>query len=148
MEFKEKPLELLKEIPSYLGTLDFEKFYKVTIEEVRSKRSLEQNKLLWKMIHEIAKKTQQDDNDVYCALLEEADAKSDYVITAFEMETALRKSFRGVKFIKMQEVNDKDCYVYKVYIGSSKMNVKEMNELLDTVQRIAGKLGIYLEERF
>ena len=106
---------------------------------------MQQNKLLWKLIHNIAKATQQDDMEVYCAVLERADALSDYVITATDMEDALRKSFRGVKFIRMQEVNGRDCYVYKVYIGSSKMNTEEMTELLDITLQICGELGIEVE---
>jgi hypothetical protein len=58
------------------------------------------------------------------------------------MEDALRHSFRGVKFIRMQEVNGKDCYVYKVYIGSSKMDTKEMTELLDITFQLCAELSI------
>ena len=96
----------------------------------------------------MAKATFQDDMDVYCGMLEKADALSDYVITATDMENALRKSFRGVKFIRMQEVNGKDCYVYKVYLGSSKMCVKEMNELLDIVLQECGELGIDVRDEY
>ena len=119
-----------------------DKYYVCDIKEPRSKRSLEQNRLLWKMIHLIAEKTYNDDIDVYCALLERADAKSDYVITATDMEKELRESFRGAKFIRMQEVNSKDCYVYKVYIGSSKMDTKEMKELLEIAMQVCSEYKI------
>ena len=132
----------IKEIAPELFKLDIDKQYIVEIKEPKSKRSLEQNKLLWLLIHKIAKETYQDDMDVYCTALERADALSDYVITAIDMEDALRKSFRGVKFIRMQEVNGKECFVYKVYLGSSKMNLKEMTELLEIVLQMCGELGI------
>lgn len=132
----------IKEIVPELFKLDIDKRYVVEIKEPKSKRSLEQNKLLWQLIHKIAKETYQDDMDVYCTALERADALSDYVITAIDMENALRKSFRGVKFLRMQEVNGKECYVYKVYLGSSKMNVAEMNELLEIVFQICSELKI------
>lgn len=132
----------IKEIVSELFKLDIDKQYVVEIKEPKSKRSLEQNKLLWQLIHKIAKETYQDDMDVYCTALERADAKSDYVITAIDMEDALRKSFRGVNFVRMQEVNGKDCFVYKVYLGSSKMSVAEMNELLEIVFQICAELKI------
>ena len=138
----------IKEIVQELFKLDMDKQYLVEIKEPKSKRSLEQNKLLWKLLHKIAKETYQNDIDVYCAVLERADAKSDYVITAIDMEDALRKSFRGVKFVRMQEVNGKECYVYKVFIGSSKMNTKEMNELLEIVFQICSELGIATMEEF
>lgn len=125
--------------------MDMDKYFEVSIKEPSNKRSLQQNRLLWKVIHLIAKETQQDDNEVYCAMLEKADALSDYIITAVEMEDALRKSFRGIRFMRTQEVNGKDCYIYKVYLGSSKMNTKEMNELLDITLKVANDLGIYLD---
>lgn len=118
------------------------------IKEPKSKRSLEQNRLLWKLIHLIAKETYQEDMDVYCAVLERADALSDYVITAVDMANELRKSFRGVKFIRMQEVNGKNCFVYKVYLGSSKMNTAEMSELIEITMQVCDELGIYTGEEY
>jgi hypothetical protein len=135
----------IKDIVPELLKLEMDKLYICEIKQPKSQRSLQQNKLLWKLIHSIAKATYQDDMDVYCGILEKADALSDYVITAIEMEDALRKSFRGVKFIRKQEVNDKECYVYKVYIGSSKMDTKEMTELLDITLQICGELGIEVD---
>lgn len=138
----------IKEIITDLLKLDMDKYYVCEIKEPKSKRSLEQNKLLWKLIHLIAKETYQEDMDVYCAILERADALSDYVITAVDMEEALRKSFRGVKFVRMQEVNGKDCYVYKVFLGSSKMNTTEMNELIDITLQVCSELGIDTREGY
>ena len=138
----------ITEIVSELLKLDLDKLYSVEVKEAKSKRSLEQNKLLWSLIHKIAKETHQDDMDVYCGALERADAKSDYVITATDMEDALRKQFRGVKFIRKQEVNGKECNVYKVYLGSSKMNTKEMNELLEIVFQICSEFEIPTMEEF
>lgn len=136
----------VQDIVPELLKLDMDKLYVAEIKEPKSKRSLEQNKLLWLLVHKIAKATYQDDNTIYCTALERADAKSDYVITATDIEDSLRKSFRGVKFIRKQEVNNKDCYVYKVYIGSSKMNTAEMNELLEIVFQMCSELGIPTEE--
>lgn len=128
-------------IPKLLK-LEMDKIYVCEIKEPRSKRSLEQNKLLWLLIHKIAKATYQDDNTIYCTALERADALSDYVITATDIEEGLKKSFRGVKFIRKQEVNGKECMVYKVYLGSSKMDTKEMNELLEIAFQMCSELGI------
>lgn len=132
----------VKELIPRLLDLEQDKEYLIEVKVPKSKRSLEQNKLLWELIHKIAKATFQDDTEIYCTALERADALSDYVITAIDMESSLRKSFRGVKFIRMQEVNGRECFVYKVYLGSSKMNTKEMTELLDIVFQMCGELGI------
>lgn len=138
----------IKEIVSRIMELDLSKTYQVEIKEPKSKRSLEQNKLLWELINLIAKETKQDDMTVYCAMLEKANALSDYIITATEMEDALRKTFRGVKFVRKQDVNGKECNIYKVYLGSSKMSVKEMSELLEITVQTCNKYGIYMEEYY
>lgn len=132
----------LKEIIPQLLQLDMDKPFILELKEPKSKRSLEQNKLLWRLIHLIAQETGTDDMDVYCACLERADALSDYIITAYDMEDELRKCFRGVKFMRKQIVNDKECNIYKVYLGSSKMDTKEMTELIDITQQVCGELGI------
>ena len=122
--------------------MDMDKLYLVEVKEPKSKRSIEQNKMLWQLIHTISKATHQDDMDVYCACLERADALSEYIITAYDMEDDLRKCFRGVRFVRKQEVNGKECNIYKVYIGSSKMNTKEMTELIEITMQIASEYGI------
>ena len=128
-----------------LMKLDTDKLFICEIKEPKSKRSIQQNKMLWQLIHSIAKKTHQDDMEVYCACLERADAFSDYIITAYDMEDDLRKCFRGVRFIRTQEVNGKECNIYKVYIGSSKMDTKEMTELIDITLQICAEYGIPTE---
>ena len=143
-----KTVGKVKAIITDLLKLDMDKVYICEIKEYKSKRSLEQNKLLWKLIHRIAKETYQNDMDVYCTALERADALSDYVITATDMGDALRKTFRGVKFIRKQEVNGKECFVWKVYLGSSKMNTAEMNELIEIAMQICGELGIDTREEW
>ena len=129
-----------KQAITWLLEQDNTKFFEV--KEKKTTRSLQQNKLLWELIHKIAKQQNKEDMEVYCALLERADAKSEYIITATEMEEALRKTFRGVKFIRKQLVNNKECNIYKVYLGSSKMNTKEMTELLDITIQLCSELEI------
>lgn len=138
----EKIVGKIKDIIPALMKLDMDKNYICEIKTPKNDRSLRQNKLLWKLIHALAKDTQHDDMEVYCAALERADALSDYIITATEMEDALRKTFRGVRFIRKQIVNDKECNIYKVYLGSSKMNTKEMNELLAIVKQMCAERNI------
>lgn len=132
----------IKDIIPDLLRLDMDKVYLCEVKEPKSQRSIQQNKLLWKLVHTIAKETFQDDMEIYCAALERANALTDYIITAYDMEDYLRKSFRGVRFIRKQEVNGKECNIYKVYIGSSKMNTKEMTELIDITLQMCGELGI------
>ena len=132
----------INDIIPELKKMDKDKLYLVEVKEPKSKRSIQQNKMLWQLINTIAKETHQDDMDVYCACLERADALSDYIITAYDMEDDLRKCFRGVRFIRKQMVNGKECNIYKVYIGSSKMNTKEMTEMIEITMQIASEYDI------
>ncbi len=132
----------IKDIITKIAELDSNRLYIIDIKEQKSQRSLQQNKMLWKLIHLIAKKQNQDDMEVYCTLLERADAKSDYVLAKPETEDYMRKIFRGVKFIRQQEVEDEIFNVYKVYLGSSKMTTKEMTELLNITIQLCSELRI------
>ena len=128
-----------------LSQLDTRQVYFVEIHQQNMQRSLNQNKLLWKLIHKIAKSQCQDDMEIYCYLLEKADAKSDYILAIPGMEDELRKVFRGVKFIRQQEIGSRTFNIYKVYFGSSKMTIKEMNELLNIAIQLCSELNIPTE---
>lgn len=125
--------------------LECGKEYAIEIKEIKSKRSLQQNKYLWALLHEIdvamnGKPT--DEYEIYCMCLERANAKFDYIGCLPEAEQALKENFRAVKYIKDIDLNGKQGRMYKVFIGSSKMNVKEMNILIDAVLDVAEKVGV------
>ena len=130
----------IEQVVQFLFKQDKTKLFEV--KEKKSTRSLQQNKMLWELINKIAKIQGQDDMEVYCELLERADAKSDYILARPETEEGLRKNFRGVKFIRQQIVNETIFNVYKVYIGSSKMTTKEMTELLEITLKMCSELRI------
>lgn len=114
------------------------------IEDKKKHRTLQQNKYMWKLIHQIAKVQFEDDYKIYLDAIKRADAKSEYVITSREMLEDLRQNFRGVEFIRYQDVNNHRCYVYKCYLGSSKMTTKEMRELLEILLDMASDVGLDL----
>ena len=128
-------------IPELLK-LDRNKIYILEIKEPKSKRSLNQNRYMWKLINEIAKKQFQDEIEVYCQALEQAQAKYEYVLGLETIETELRKNFRAVKVVRPEIYKGKKMIVYKCFIGSSKMTTKEMNTLLEIVISWASQLGI------
>ena len=51
------------------------------------------------------------------------------------------KGTRGVKFVGITN----NQYVYKVYFGSSNMNVKEFNQLIEESQKLASEVGVPYE---
>ena len=135
--------ELVKELEK--GCL-----YRISVTVARSKRTIEQNKLMWEIIHEInvARGTERatDDWDVYLEALERAGAKYEYLAVLPSAESLLKDQFRAIKQMNSFEYNGKTFNSYKVFYGSSKMDTKEMTMLLETVLDMAAELDIKLKE--
>lgn len=120
--------------------------YQFEIRKPRSKRSLNQNRFFWEIVGQISKKLYQDEMDTYIALLEDSSAKFEYVLGLESIEDELKKSFRAVKVVRPQEYQGKKMIVYKCFIGSSKMNVDEMNVLINKALEYASELDIPIDE--
>lgn len=120
--------------------------FRVALTEVGNRRTLNQNALMWALIHEISIKLSQSDEDTYINALELAEAKFEYVACLPEAEHILTNNYRAVKLMNSFEHNGKTFNQYRVYDGSSRMNTKEMGKLLDTVIQMAVELDIPVEE--
>lgn len=124
--------------------LDFEKMYSIELKPVLSKRSIEHNTYFWALLHDIS--TVQNEGrpgnewDVYIDVLKLANVKYELIIVLPEAEYMLN-DFRAKEFIKEQEVNGVTMNVWKCYTGSSKMNSKEFNLLVETALDYAAKVG-------
>lgn len=143
---KNKQMLLIENESLYPLNIELNKEYRLELNEIKSKRNLEQNKKLWVNIHRLSKELGQDDMKTYCELLEEADVKSDYIMTSCDIENDLRKTFRGVMFVNKLLKDKKEYFVYKVYFGSSTMNTKECSELIEILMNKMGEVGIYDNE--
>lgn len=130
---------------SYLDDLDSEKEYSVEIKVVKSQRSIQQNKLLWSLLHSLEIKTKELAIDWYIKSLVDTGAVVDYVWGTIKTEDMLKKSFRAVQRVKPHKIKDSEGWLYRVIVGSSKFNIAEMNELIDTVLRYCAELGIETE---
>ena len=128
----------------FLPALEVGKSYDLNITEHKSQRSKNQNALMWRNIHLISKELTQDDNKTYCDLLERTDAKSEFIpVQHMEMERTLQLSFRGALFMRPVNINGQEWYLFKVYLGSSTMNTKQMAEVIEITKDIMSELGIY-----
>lgn len=125
-----------------LNELDSDKIYQIEIKERKSKRSLEQNRLLWAMLHELEKVSNEDMMLWYIHALTECGAKFDYVLGTDEIKDNLIGAFRAVRLVGKRMVGDKELNMYKCFYGSSKMNVSEMNKLIDIVLRYCAEYDI------
>lgn len=126
------------------------KEYILELKEVRSKRTLKQNRMMWALIRQIAnhESIQQDEVEIYVSALEEANAKFIYLLGTKEAENELKKNFRAVKVVRPTFEYGKEFIVYKCFVGSSKLNTKEMKRLLDIVIGYAEELGIETNEKY
>lgn len=130
--------------------LELDKEYSMEIKEVRSHRTLQQNKYMWALIHEIAhhESMNQSEVEVYTLALEEANAKYIYLLGTPEVEEELKKNFRAVRVVRPTIENGKEFIVYKCFIGTSKMDTKEMTKVVDIIIAWAEELGIETDEKY
>ena len=131
-----------EELITELLKLEVGKVYSMEIKEPKSKRTLNQNNYMWKLIHEIAKIQMQDEMEIYCSALEEANTKYEYLMGKEEVLDELRKNFRAVKVVRPIIQNNEKFIVFKCFIGSSKFDTKEMTRLLEIVIEWAEELDI------
>ena len=121
--------------------LDKEKSYTISINKVKSKRSLEQNRLLWALIGEIDQAISgryADPWGIYIELLELAGAKSEVIIAPIAAERELKKSLRVVKLLRYAgDYKGIEMGEFRVFYGSSTFNTKEMTQLIDTALNYA-----------
>lgn len=130
-------------------SLEKGKIYKLEVSEAKSKRSLEQNRLLWKIIGDIVERDKSlgDEWDVYIALLKSAKCKcKSYIVQDDEAIEILRGACRAVEVVGTTTIKDKVFKVVKVYEGSSKFNTKEMTTLIETAMSWASEYGLVYEE--
>ncbi len=125
-----------------ISKLDNNKIYDIEIKDISRSRTIKQNKKMWKLIRLIAETQLEDEMKVYIDALENANAKYEYLLGVESTENELRKHFRAVKVVRPEFHNGKKFIVYKCFVGSSKLNTKEMKSLIDILEDWCAFLGI------
>lgn len=131
-----------------LNELEKDKPYRFNINPIKSKRTIEQNKLLWSLIHEISiargGDRANDDMDIYIEALQKSGAKYTYIASIPEAEDFIKRQFRAIQYLN-SFTSEKGVKMnqYRVYYGSSSMDTKEMTNLLEIVLDMAAEVGVY-----
>lgn len=133
---------LLENLNTYQLDLDMNKNYEIEIREKKTKRSLNQNRLMWKLLNEIGKRLGQEDMEVYCQALQDCQVKYVEFVGIDGMKEELLKNFRAVCIHRSFTKDNIKYFVYRCFTGSSKLNVKEMNQLLEKIIDWAELVGI------
>lgn len=129
--------------PSGLAVFKYDpdKEYLIDFSPSTNKRTLQQNKLMWQLLNEIAMAEDgnlANVNYLYCQMLEMAGAK--YAIIAIKPEAY--QEFRMQYRHTVIKGKNKDYLIVQVFYGSSTMSVSEMNKLIDTIIDYAYKIGV------
>ena len=132
--------ELIKQILD----LKFEDndFLKAEITRIKDKKTLQQNRYMWELISQIAQKQNQDEMEVYCQALQEANAKYTWLEGLPEIKEKLLQVYRAVQITRYEERFGKKFAIFKCYEGTSKYDKKEMMDLLEIIVGWAEELDI------
>lgn len=84
--------------------------------------------------------------ELYAKMLEKSGAKHEYLMGLPETIPELLKVFRAVRIVEYRDYNGKQLALMKCFYGSSKMNTKEMNNLIDTILDYASKIELYIDK--
>jgi hypothetical protein len=132
--------ELIKQILDLkFGDNDF---LKAEITRIKDKKTLQQNKYMWELIHQIAQKQNQDEMEVYCQALQQANAKYTWLEGLPEIKEKLLQVYRAVQITRYEERFGKQFAIFKCYEGTSKYDKKEMMDLLEIIVGWAEELDI------
>ena len=126
-----------KQIITWLLEQDKEKQYE--IKEYKEKRSLNSNNYAWKLITEIANVMRLSKEEVYLEMLK-AYGQSQMVSVLAEIDVS--KYFKYYSEAGESILNGKKFKHYKVYMGSSEMDTRQMSILIDGIVQEAKQLGI------
>ena len=122
--------------------IDENEYLKVEIKKVKDKKTLQQNSYMWTLIKQIARKQNQDEMEVYCQALQEANAKYTWLEGLPEIKEKLLQVYRAVQITRYEERFGKQFAIFKCYEGTSKYDKKEMMELLEIIIGWAEELDI------
>lgn len=132
---------------AYAQTLE-KGVYSVIIDSVRRLRTLEQNRLMWRLIKEICENENASYNDtwdMYCEFLRMSKALYTYVSVLKDGVDSLAQAHgaRAVQILGTEtRKNGKEFVNCRLFLGSSQMSTKEMGTLIDCILDYAENLGI------
>lgn len=114
------------------------KLLEISIKQHRAKRSLEANRLCWKLCTEIADMLRMSKEEIYLRMLREYGQSALISVSSAVPEQKIRTMF---KYYDIVSADSQDIQII-VYIGSSDYDTREMSVLLDGITEEARQLGI------
>lgn len=112
----------------------------VSIEKYKSRRSIEQNRLMWRLLEIMAQEQGVTSYDCYLDMIEEFGTKFEYIECIKEAVPTLKEMFRAIKIV--EERKDGKTVMCKVFTGSSQYNTAEMKTLIDSIFDRLAEMGV------
>lgn len=126
-----------EEIIKWLFTQDREKQFDIT--EHKEKRSLNANAYAWSLIGKIADALRTSKDEVYLTMLKRY-GQSEMVSVLSSID--VRGYFKYFEPVGTATLQGKEFTHYRIYLGSSEYNTKEMAILIDGIISEAEEIGI------
>ena len=122
----------------------------IDIRPYKSKRSIEQNRLMWEMLSLLSEKVNNKKDseavwNTYCEMLLRFGQRAYFYEGLPETFPILQQQFRATRIIEERESKGKKTCMFQVFEGSSKFNTKEMTEFIGSIQSELAELGVKYE---
>ena len=122
-----------------IGNEELDKTKQYEIKEYKEKRSLNSNSYLWSLCNEIADILNTSKEEVYLKMLKRY-GKSEVI--SIQADIQIKQYLKYYEEFGETLLNGKLFKHYKVFMGSSEMNTKEMSVLLNGIVSEAKEMGI------
>lgn len=143
---------IIAKLGQLFDTLDADKWYVMTIDKERKKRSRNANNLLWNICERIALASgdvQETKDDVYRKAIRKVGVYKDFEnlseSDASTLSVAWGRLGTGWIAEQLDFMPDGEHVILRCYYGSSTYNTKQFSRVLDYVIAEAENLGVYVE---
>lgn len=132
----------------FVNELQDHDLIELTAKAHKESRSVLQNRMLWGVIGKISEVLNGESSHdstmkIYAEILVKANVKYEFMLVMEKAKHILDSQFRAViDMHQSREVNGVTLKMYKVFIGSSKFNTKEMTDLIDLTLAYANEVGV------
>lgn len=135
------------QVISFKVSTDVKSFYEqnkgeeldISIKKHREKRSLNANALCWKLCTQIGNILRCSKDEVYISMLKSYGQSE---LVSVRSDINIKRAFKYFDEAGQSTLNDTVFTHYRVYIGSSEYDTKEMSILIDGIVSEAKALGI------
>lgn len=133
-----------------VSDLSKERLLEIDVYEKKGQRTLNQNRLLWELIHQIdlaenGRVDRDSEMNLYINLIKLSKIRIDYFQTLKEAKPMLENAYRYVEEKESRMSNGVETVVYACYRGSSHFNKDEMTDFIESVLNYAQELGLNID---